>query len=306
MFVTSAFAAFVFLCAVFGTTFGAIKIEMAENWPPLLAAGLRFSAGGILVLVLAGLRREFRPLPRGSARPLVAVALTVTTGTFGVLYCAERILPSGLCALLSATSPLFAVVFAVASKQRGIDALAVMGILLGTVGVALVSGAGAVAGTPALLAAAAIVISEIGFAWGLGCARSLAGRVPMLQFAGMQQLIGGGVLLVLSAVVERRGVTAPSMGGALSFLYLVVVGTAGAHTVAIWLAARTNATFASSWTYISPLIALGLGAVLLHEAIGASAWVGGMFVITGAVAINYRRAARTIVPGPDAIARATP
>jgi drug/metabolite transporter (DMT)-like permease len=284
--VTRTYAAFAFLCIVFGTTFGAIKIEMAEHWPPLLSAGLRFTIGGSLVLGLAALRRELRPLRRADVGGLVAVGSTVTAATFGVLYSAERVLPSGVCALLSATSPLFAVALAVAAKRRRFDRFAATGIVLGTAGVALVAGVGAVSGPAAIVAAAAIIVSEFGFAWGLGRARSVAATVPMLQFAGTQQLIGGCVLLVLSAAVEHRGIAASRLGVA-SFVYLVLVGTAAAHTVAIWLAAKTNATFASSWTYISPFIALAFGAILLDETFAVSAWIGGVCVIGGAVAINY-------------------
>lgn len=176
---TRAYVAFAFLCIVFGTTFGAIKIEMAENWPPLLSAGLRFTIGGCLVLGLAALRRELRPLRPAEIGSLVSVGLTVTAATFGALYCAERVLPSSVCALLSATSPLFAVALAIAAKHRRFDRFAATGIVFGTAGVALVAGIGAVSGSTAILAAAAIVVSEFGFAWGLGRARSVSAAVPM-------------------------------------------------------------------------------------------------------------------------------
>jgi drug/metabolite transporter (DMT)-like permease len=95
------------------------------------------------------------------------------------------------------------------------------------------------------------------------------------------------MLLALSALAERRGIV-PSQLGVASFVYLVVVGTAAAHTVSIWLAARTNATFASSWTYISPFIALAFGALLLGETVWLGAWIGCVCVVAGVAAINYQ------------------
>ncbi len=289
---TSAYVGFAFLCIVFGTTFGAIKIGLVEGWPPLLAAGLRFTLAGALVLTVAAYREEVRPLRRRDVLGIVAVALTVTAGTFGALYSAERVLASGLAALLSATSPLFAVALAVAAKRRRLDGLTIAGIVLGTLGVTLVGGVGSLAGFPAIAGAAAIVISELGYAWGLGYARAVAARVPMLQLAGAQQLFGGAVLLVVSLAVEHRGIAHASTAGILALLYLVVVASAGAHTVSIWLAARTNPTFASSWTYVSPFIALGFGAILLREPLGPGAWAGGILVVAGALLLNADLRAR--------------
>lgn len=279
-------AAFALLCVVFGTTFGAIKIGIADGWPPLLAAGVRFTLAGAIVLALGGLRGVLRPLVAADVRGVTAIGLSVTTGTFAALYCAERVLPSGLAAVLSATSPLFAVGIAIVTKRRRLDPFAVGGLALGTLGVALVAGVGSVSGGAAITAALAIVVSEIGYAWGLSQARAVARTVPMLQLAGAQQLLGGSALLGLSLMFEHRGPAHIDATGVLALLYLVVVASAGAHTVSIWLASETNATFASSWTYVSPFIALIFGATFLHESLGVTAWIGGAFVVAGAVALN--------------------
>jgi drug/metabolite transporter (DMT)-like permease len=285
--VTRALVAFTFLCAVFGTTFGAIAIGLRDGWPPLLSAGMRFTLAGVVVVGLAALRGELR---RPSARDLggiTLVGLCVTTATFAALYTAERVLPSSLAALLSASSPLFAFTLAVWLGRRRLDLTAIAGLVLGTAGVALVVGFGqAQGGSAALLAALAIVVSEIAYAGGLTATRGLLERLPMLEVAGGQQLIGGLVLLVLSAAFEHRAPAQLDPTGLAALLYLALVASAGAHTIAIWLAGATSATFASSWTYVSPFIALLAGALWLHESIGPSAWIGGALVVCGCVALN--------------------
>lgn len=283
---TRAYAAFAFLCVVFGTTFGAIAIGIADGWPPLLSAALRFTIGGALVLAFARFRGELVRPERSHVRGIVSIGLSVTTGTFAALYCAERVLPSGLAAVLSASSPLFAVALALATKNRRLDAFAIGGLALGTIGVGLVAGVGAIAGNVALLASLAIVFSEIGYAWGLSQARAVSRAVPMLQLAGSQQLFGGCVLFLLSLVFEHRGPAHIDATGLLALGYLIVVASAGAHSISIWLASETNATFAASWTYVSPFIALLFGAGFLHEPIGIYAWIGGGLVVLGAFALN--------------------
>lgn len=285
---TRAYLAFAFLCVVFGTTFGAIKIGLADGWPPLLAAGLRFTLAGLLVLIVAGIRAELRPLRPVHVLRVAAVGISVTAGTFGTLYSAESVLSSGLAALLAASSPLFAVAIDVVAQRRRFDRFVAGGVLLGTLGVAFVGGVTRLAGITALAAAGAIIVSEFGYAWGLGYAKAVRADVPTLQLAGAQQLIGGAILLALSAAFERRGVAHLTTGGVASLVYLIVVASAGAHTVTLWLAARTDATFAASWTYVAPFIALGFGALLLGEPLGPWAWIGGACVVAGAFALNLK------------------
>jgi drug/metabolite transporter (DMT)-like permease len=159
--------------------------------------------------------------------------------------------------------------------------------VLGTLGVALVCGFGhAQGGSPALLAALALIASEIAYAAGLTATRGLLQRLPMLEVAGGQQLVGGLVLLLLSAAFEHRVPARVDATGLVALAYLAIVASAGAHTVAIWLAGATSATFASSWTYLSPFIALLAGALWLHEPVGPAAWIGGALVICGCVALN--------------------
>lgn len=283
---TRVWIAFAFLCVVFGTTFGAIAIGIAAGWPPLLAAGVRFTAAGAIVLAVAGARGLLRRPTNSETRGIAAIGLTVTAGTFAALYRAECVLPSGLAAVLSASSPLFAVGLAVASGRRGVDAFVVTGLALGTIGVVLVAGVGSVNGPVAALAAFAIVVSEIGFAWGLAHTRTVARTVPLIALAGAQQLVGGVALLGLSLAVEHRLPAHVDATGVLALVYLILVGSAAGHSVSLWLASVTDATFASSWTYVSPFVALVVGAVYLHEPIGVTAWLGGACVVAGALALN--------------------
>ncbi len=295
---TRAYVAFAVLCLVFGTTFGAIEIGISGGWPPLLAAGVRFALAGVIVLGVAAMRGEVRRITARDTRDIVAIGLTVTAGTFGALYSAEVILPSGLAAVLSATSPLFAVGLAVFAKRRRFDVGVLVGVVLGMLGVVLVAGVGSARDSRSTLAAIAIVVSEIGFAWGLSQMRAVASRVPMLQLAGAQQLVGGAVLLALSLAFERRVPTHASLAGYLALGYLAIVASAGAHTLLSWLASRTTATFATSWSYVSPFIALLFGALYLHEPIGIVAWCGGACVVAAAIVLN--RDVRTMGVAPVA------
>jgi drug/metabolite transporter (DMT)-like permease len=286
--VTRAIVAFSVLCVVFGTTFGAIAVGIDRGWPPLLAAGARFTIAGAIVLAIAALRGDLHRPSRALALQIAFIGLTVTTTTFAALYTAERVIPSGLAALVSATGPAFAVIIALVARRRRADAMLVAGLAIGTLGVALVVGIGSITlGAAGALAALSIVASECAFAAGLTMTREIAGRAPVLMIAGAQQLFGGIALLVLSSAFEHalpRALGDPV--GWFALAYLAIVASAGAHTLAIWLAGVTSATFATSWTYVSPFIALVVGGAFLHELIPLAAWIGGACVIVGAALLN--------------------
>lgn len=279
--------AFTVLCVVFGTTFGAIRVGLEAGWPPFLSAGLRFTLGGAIVLAVAALRGELRRVERADLLGIVLAGTCLTAITFGTLYRAEEILPSGVAALIAAASPLFAVAYAVVRRTRRLDLVSLAGIAVATAGVALVAGVGrGEQGNLALIASIALIASEVAYAAGLIMSRALARRLPMLLVAGGQMLAGGLILLGLSAGFERSSALHVDASGLLALVYLTVVATAVAHTLSIWLAAATSATFAASWTYVSPFIALLVGAVWLHEPLGLTAWAGGVCVVAGCIALN--------------------
>jgi len=285
--VTRPLLAFAFICVVFGTTFAAIAVGLRDGWPPFFAAGMRFTIGGTLVVLVAATRGGLRRIAMRDLLGIALVGLTLTTISFAVLYRAESVLPSSLAALLSASAPLFAFALAVALGRRRVDLASIGGVLLGTLGVVLVCGFGrAEGGGTALFAALALAGSQIAYVVGLTVSRGLLQRVPMLQIAGGQQLFGGLVLLALSLAFEHRVPARLDANGVIALAYLAIVATAGAHTLLVWLSGATSPTFAASWTYVSPFIALLAAALWLHEPVGGAAWLGGALVVCGCVALN--------------------
>lgn len=102
-----------------------------------------------------------------------------------------------------------------------------------------------------------------------------------------QMMYGGGMLLLLALFVEPIEIgpwLAPK--AALSLLYLIFAGSMTAHTIFYWLIAKTNPVFPSTWLYVSPLIALCLGAALYGEPISVLSVIGGITIVAGIVAVN--------------------
>ena len=115
-----AYAAWMTVCVVWGTTYLAIRIAL-ETIPPLLMGGIRYIAAGTLLGTILRIRGERLPGPRAWPPLIVMGMLLIGLGNGGVVW-AEQTVSSGLTAVLVATSPFWMV---------GIDALTPHGARLG-------------------------------------------------------------------------------------------------------------------------------------------------------------------------------
>src|SRR5579863_4664764 len=129
--------AFAAIYIVWGSTYLAIRYAV-ETIPPLVAAGVRHTiAGGILLAWACA--RGFRPKREHWIAGLVVGALFFLVG-HGTLHWAEQYVGSGLAALLIATEPMFILVLAWSIGQQKISRLSALGLGLGVLGVALLTG----------------------------------------------------------------------------------------------------------------------------------------------------------------------
>ena len=284
-----------------GSTYLAIRVGV-ETMPPLLMAAARNLVAGLIMFPLAlrsrraGVRagRPGAPARLWPSRAewlgcaIVGVLLLVANGVVGV---GEKTVPSGLAALLVATVPLWLLGIDAGLNHARLGLAPMAGLLLGLVGVALLSGLGggargnSVAGVIIILAAAA--------AWALGTI--MAGRVtipssPALA-SGMELLAGGAALLVLAAATGEFSSLRLGQVSARSWLalgYLIVVGSIVAFSAyGIAVRALPTATVAT-YAYVNPVIAVLLGALILSEPL-TPAMIGGGVLIVGAVVLVVRR-----------------
>ena len=136
-------AAFAVMCAVFATTFLAIRIGVRDGASPFLFAGLRFSVAGALLLGVLLLRQRaaaWRDVKRLSPRAF-AVSLPLTSITFGAMYWAEGRIDSGLMSRLETLGPVVTALLARALLGSRLPRIAWLGLGLGVTGGVLLAGA---------------------------------------------------------------------------------------------------------------------------------------------------------------------
>jgi len=272
---------FALVCAIFGTTFLAIRLGLDAGASPLFFASLRFViAGTLLSAALLGTGRLSPRVALSIAPRAAALSLFLTVGTFGCMFIAETRVESGLMARLDASGPLVTALFASIFLGARLSVVHALAFALGMVGSLFIASSAAAAEAPYLAAAAgSVVLYAAGNAL---YPRLFRSDEDPLAISALQSLIGGIVLLAAALVFEAPVFPSAAIG---PLLWLVVAGSIVAHTAVLILVRDAGPIFASSWLYASPCVATLAGAIVLGEKttplgiIGMGLALGGVFLL---------------------------
>ncbi|MEX0843494.1 MAG: EamA family transporter, partial [Gemmatimonadota bacterium] len=209
---------------------------------------------------------------------------------------AEQHVSSGAAALFMASIPAWMVLLDwLRPKGRVPGIRELLGVGLGMAGIVLLVGvtgggsahAGAPIGGGHPAAAPILVLSA--FAWAVGSVASRSLPVPRsaLQLTAMQMLLGGILLLIgggLAGEWGRLDLGAVSGKSLLALGYLIVFGSWVGFTAYVWLLKWATPALASSYAFVNPAIAVGLGWLLAGEHVSPATLVA-MGVIVAGVAL---------------------
>jgi drug/metabolite transporter (DMT)-like permease len=280
---------------IWGSTY--LGIELAgETIPPLFAVGTRFVAAGLLMAGFAAWRRGPRVL-RVRRRELGAAALVgaLLPGANAVLFVAERHVATGLSALIIGSVPLWIVLLRTATGDRPARA-ALAGVLVGFLGLALLVRP---SGRAPLWALLLVVVSAL--MWATGSFLSSRLTLPRDAFAAtaLEMLAGGAILLPIGLLTTPPHLGAVSARSAFGWVYLVTFGSILGYTAYVWLLENAPLGTVATYAYVNPVVAIGLGALVLHESLTWTIAAGAALVLA-CVAIVVRR--ESMPPEAEAMA----
>ncbi len=292
------------LYVVWGSTYLAIAVAV-DTIPPFLMAAARFTLAGIILMVwsIARDRRDFQWPTRREWRDSAIVGALLLGGGMGMVAFAEQTIPSGITALLVALMPVWIAVFGGILFGERLPRLAMVGIAVGFLGVAILVGPSALGGTGALepIGLAAVLLSPI--CWALGSLfashRAQLPRHPLVATSA-QMLLGGVVLTMLSLVTGELASFRPGQVSADSwagFAYLTIVGSLLAFTTFGWLLRKAPLPLVATYAYVNPIVAVILGAVILNEAVAPRTVLAGAVIVAG-VALIVTARGRMAQPRP--------
>jgi drug/metabolite transporter (DMT)-like permease len=298
-----AYFAWGLVCVIWGTTYLGIRVSL-ETMPPALMGGLRWTiAGGLLVLYLVARGQPLPPRERWGGIVLMAFLL-LGLGNGGVVV-AEQWVPSGLAAVLVASSPFW--MSAVEASLRDGDrmsATTAAGLAVGFSGILVLVwpelSLGSSGSQRFLLGVVALQIAAIGWSLGSAYSRRHARQDNVLGTTALQMLAGG--LMMTAAGTIRGEWTALSFTGrsATALLYLSTIGAIGGFVAYTYALRHLEVSFVSLYAYINPIIAVALGVLFLGEPFNGRIAIAAALVLLG-VAIVRSRSVKRAGSGPASV-----
>lgn len=275
---------------VWGSTFLAIRIGVQEV-PPFLLAGMRFVlAGGILyswMRVTGTASPSFREWKSAS---LLAILIFVID--YGLLFWAERRVPSGIAAVMMATIPVFMVLFEIIllRTQRLTFRLG-LALVIGICGVAVLVSHSFKFGEVPIETAGAIALVVAAISWSASSALTRRLTLPESKpMSSAAQMLSGGIMLTLVSGIlgEFHGfhIQAISSGAWFALAYLVVAGSIVAFTAYVWLIHHESPTKVGTYAYVNPVVAVALGYFFGGETVGPRTLAGTLLVLVSVIVIT--------------------
>ncbi|HXW63228.1 MAG TPA: EamA family transporter [Candidatus Acidoferrales bacterium] len=281
--------AFSIIYVVWGSTYLAIRVGVRE-FPPFLLAALRFSVAGALLYGWMIARGERSPGWRQWIEiSLLAILFFVLD--YGLLFWAEKRVPSGIAAVMMASIPVFIALLEVTLlRTQTITVRLALALSAGIAGVAvLVSRPRYLGGTPIDgIGAMALLVASISWALGTALTRKLSLPSSHVMNSGSQMLAGGALLALTSAALGEFHHFHPgsiSREAWIALLYLIVAGSIVAFTAYLWLIRHESPTKVGTYAYVNPVVAVLIGYFFAGETLGRRTLLGTALILMSVVVI---------------------
>ena len=269
------------LYIIWGSTYFVIRIGV-ESWPPLMMAGVRFLAAGILLMAFLLLRGHKLPPLRPLLNAALIGLLLLAVGNGMVTVAEHQNVPSGIAAVVVATVPLFTLCF---SRLFGIKTrkLEWVGIAIGLAGIIMLNSGGNLSGNP--WGAILILIGSI--SWAFGSVYGSRITLPVGMMAGAIEMLAAGVVLMIASMIAGEKLTAlPSLSGFLAVGYLALFGSIIAINAYMYLIRNVSPALATSYAYVNPVVAVLLGTGLGGETLSKIEWLALGVIVFAVVLVT--------------------
>jgi drug/metabolite transporter (DMT)-like permease len=279
-----AYVAFIIVCAVWGTTYLAVRVAL-DTVPVLLITGLRWMAAGVIMSgLMIATGRGLPPLRLWGPLALLGLLMNVIGNGF-VVY-AQQYVASGLTAVIIATTPFWqALLERLLPSGERFSGRALGGLTLGFTGILILVWPemtnGGATGRTFFFGVIAIQLACIGWVVGTSYAkRHELGDNPFPSTA--LQMVFSGIMLLTAATAHGDWATVVfTPRSIVAIAYLTIAGSLIAYSAYIYVIQHLPLSLVSIYTYINPIIAVALGTAFLDEPFTARMALAVAFVLVG-------------------------
>jgi len=296
---SKALVALVWVSIFWGTTWLASK-QAVTNMPALQMAGIRQFIAGFIFIIIFLIKKA--PLPKGKQWTTILILsllnfiLSNGLSTWGIKY-----ISSGLGAIIGAIFPLWLVIISM-TKGKHLPQQALIGLLIGFGGVCIIFYEHLKDFLNADFRFGIFLSLCATISWAFG---TLYTKQQVVNFnpyfsLGFQMLISGTTLLFITHAtgnaIYYSAIPATSWW---AIAYLVLIGSILTFVAYIYSLQHLPAALASVYAYINPIVAVLLGALILHEKLSLFIAVGGAITIISVYLVNNSLKEKMILNPPE-------
>ena len=275
---------------IWGSSFLFIKVAL-EGVTFWQVAWARLVLGGFTLLVIVLVMRLRFPRERAVWLHFTLIAVTNCIVPHLAFAWAEQYISSGLASIYNATTPIMTALFAtLAFRVEKLNFGQVVGIALGIFGVIVIVGPWRYSAfTENLAGQLACLLAAVCYGFSYSYVRRfLSGRpIHGTMFAFLNIGIAGFIMVLLTPVIAWSPVRLDG-GIVASLLALGILGTGLAYIWNINVLRAWGPTAASTVTYVTPVVGVFLGVLVLHEIFSWNEPLGALLVLVGILVAQKR------------------
>jgi drug/metabolite transporter (DMT)-like permease len=275
---------FAFLLVYFfwGSTYLAIGVGV-RYFPPEVMASIRFLTAALIMMAWCRWSGRRIRVNRDELIRLAVIGVLLLTVANLILAYAERVIPTGLAALIMSVTPLwFLILETLVFRRTYLTLRGGIGLPLGMVGIVVLlwpklSAASSV-GSRELIVSLSLLLGSLSFATGSVLSKGWKLKLDPFSAAAWQMLFGG--LGNLSVAVTRWSFPRAhwTLEGISAIAYLMLFGSLVGFSAYVWLLHHVSTAKVATYAYVNPVVAVFLGWLILHERVDAYVLVGTAIV----------------------------
>lgn len=280
--------AYTAICTLWGSTWLVIKLGL-ETMTPLLSAGLRFTVAGVVLFGIVKVKNIPVPWNSDTQWFYIVIALTSFSIPFGLVYWGEQKISSGLTSILFAVFPFcVAIMSTIFLPNEKLTTAKISGIVFGFTGIVTIFFNDIQFGTQIdqILGMSAIVFSAVIQAFSAVLIKKHGHSISPFIVSFVPMSLAALLLMAASVAVEDFSGMQFTAQAVFSVIFLAVFGSVATFVSYFWLLKRVEVVFLSLTSFVTPLIAVALGVIILNEKVSPQLFAGASLVLVGIVTAN--------------------
>lgn len=280
---------YIVICLIWGSTWLAIRVGL-ESLSPIISGGIRFLFASLFIFILIKFKGIKVQTDEVSKKLYWIIGFFSFVIPFGLVYWAEQFIPSGLASILFAVMPFGVIIFSrLFLKDHPINMNQILGVVIGFIGILIIFSENLkIELSIYVLGMLAVLLSATMQAGISVTIKKYGHHLNPLSMNLYPLIIAGISMTILGLLWEDKSKWVFDAKAIGSIMYLAFFGTVVTFTIYYWLLKRMNIVILSLSSFITPIVAVILGWIILGEKLTFQALFGSGLVLMGILFANFR------------------